>query len=405
MKKLLSILSISGIVILASCYGGKAQTTTTTTTTSEVTPTTTAEPATTTTTSSTTTAEPTTSNTEPVANTSTDPVATTTEPVTTTTEPVVNTTTEPVTTTTDVTTTTTQAETIDYANELFISEFYNINFKEHVYTVAGTNNNKAIELYNPSNETIDLSKYTVKWFSNGSTEEKGHMDLEGSLAPKTCYTLVNKYATDFLKINGDVEGEVYIGPKSAVGLYKNGQLIDVFGTIGASYDSNDEFVINGEEAATDVHNVKRNDEARGSVTFVDTDWTVARDGDGSTLGIHEDDQTNNSTYKATSEQITFFNDFVDNLVTDFDNNHPYTGDKLDLLYEYEGYKFEYNFAVNGVPVVSADGTINKEYIKNTSYDGYYTIMITVIMRDSEGNLLYKSDDNNYEYGYVLVYVE
>ena len=49
--------------------------------------------------------------------------------------------------------------------------------------------------------------------------------------------------------------------------------------------------------------------------------------------------------------------------------------------------------------------VSKEYIKNTSYDGYYTIMITVTMRDSEGNLLYKSDDNNYEYGYVLVYVE
>ena len=42
--------------------------------------------------------------------------------------------------------------------DLFISEY-----------VEGSYNNKAIELYNPTNETIDLSKYSLSRWSNGST--------------------------------------------------------------------------------------------------------------------------------------------------------------------------------------------------------------------------------------------
>ena len=42
--------------------------------------------------------------------------------------------------------------------ELFISEY-----------VEGSYNNKAIELYNPTNEALDLSKYSLSRWSNGST--------------------------------------------------------------------------------------------------------------------------------------------------------------------------------------------------------------------------------------------
>ena len=394
MKKVLSLLSISGLVILTGCFGGNAATKTLT------------NPATTQGIVTTSALEPTTTNAIQGVSTTTEPVIQTssTEPATqTSTTEVTSTTTEPIiTSTTVVTTTTTQGEVIDYANELFISEFYNINFKEHVYTVAGTNNNKAIELYNPSNETIDLSNYTVKWFSNGSTEEKGHMDLEGSLAPKTCYTLVNKFATDFLKINGDVEGEIYIGPKSAVGLYKNGQLIDVFGTIGASYDSNDEFVINGEEAATDVHNVKRNDGARGSVTFVDTDWIVSRDGDGSTFGIHEDDETNNSQSQAstgpTQEQLEYFHTFI----SENYYNEDFKDTKLNIITEKDGYTFEYDFTQwSSDPIIGDDGTIDMDYVNS---QGYGFVYIFVKMKDANGNVIYETNDNdNDSYGYIYIY--
>ena len=43
-------------------------------------------------------------------------------------------------------------------NDLFISEY-----------VEGWSNNKALEIYNPTDEAIDLSAYMVIRYSNGST--------------------------------------------------------------------------------------------------------------------------------------------------------------------------------------------------------------------------------------------
>ena len=56
-------------------------------------------------------------------------------------------------------------------SNLFISEY-----------VEGWSNNKAIELYNPTNETIDLSNYALSRWSNGGTTPQRTV-LEGAVAP------------------------------------------------------------------------------------------------------------------------------------------------------------------------------------------------------------------------------
>ena len=56
-------------------------------------------------------------------------------------------------------------------SNLFISEY-----------VEGWSNNKAIELYNPTNETIDLSNYALSRFGNGGTTPQRTV-LEGAVAP------------------------------------------------------------------------------------------------------------------------------------------------------------------------------------------------------------------------------
>ena len=61
--------------------------------------------------------------------------------------------------------------------DLFISEY-----------VEGTYNNKAIELYNPTNETIDLSKYTLSRWSNGSTTPL-QTTLEGAIEPHSAFVI------------------------------------------------------------------------------------------------------------------------------------------------------------------------------------------------------------------------
>ena len=58
--------------------------------------------------------------------------------------------------------------------ELFISEY-----------VEGVGTNKALEMYNPTANTIDLTQYIVVRFSNGSTTASSNyaVQLVGSIAP------------------------------------------------------------------------------------------------------------------------------------------------------------------------------------------------------------------------------
>jgi len=66
-------------------------------------------------------------------------------------------------------------------NELFISEY-----------VEGSRNNKALEIYNPTTNAIDLSKYRVTRWQNGSAAWTAQMSdvLSGSIQPKDAMVLV-----------------------------------------------------------------------------------------------------------------------------------------------------------------------------------------------------------------------
>lgn len=65
--------------------------------------------------------------------------------------------------------------------EIFISEY-----------IEGWSNNKAIELYNPTNEEVDLSNYRLERYSNGSTVAGAdkQLNLSGVMPPISCYVIV-----------------------------------------------------------------------------------------------------------------------------------------------------------------------------------------------------------------------
>lgn len=66
-------------------------------------------------------------------------------------------------------------------SDLFISEY-----------VEGWSNNKALEIYNPTSSTINLSNYFVARYSNGSTTASGAnaIQLNGTVAPYDVYVAV-----------------------------------------------------------------------------------------------------------------------------------------------------------------------------------------------------------------------
>lgn len=64
--------------------------------------------------------------------------------------------------------------------ELFISEY-----------VEGSGNNKAIEVYNPTTGTINMSNYRLVRYSNGSATGSDSTDLVGSVASYSTFIIAN----------------------------------------------------------------------------------------------------------------------------------------------------------------------------------------------------------------------
>lgn len=66
-------------------------------------------------------------------------------------------------------------------SDIFISEY-----------VEGWSNNKALELYNPTNQSVDLSNYFVSRYRNGlnQAEVENSVQLSGTIAPYSTYVAV-----------------------------------------------------------------------------------------------------------------------------------------------------------------------------------------------------------------------
>ena len=132
----------------------------------------------------------------------------------------------------------TNAQITDCA-ELFFSEY-----------VEGPSQNKAIEIYNPTNTSVDLSDYKVERFSNGATNSAGGgvTMLSGILAPGDAFVLTNGETDaagqfgfcdpalialgDFSEPNGSYPTPMHMNGNDALALTKNGDIIDVFGKLG-----------------------------------------------------------------------------------------------------------------------------------------------------------------------------
>ena len=72
-------------------------------------------------------------------------------------------------------------------SDLFFSEY-----------VEGSHNSKALEIYNPTNQIVDLSKYWIARYSNGSSTYTtgGITQLEGFLPPHDVFVFVNGQTED-----------------------------------------------------------------------------------------------------------------------------------------------------------------------------------------------------------------
>ena len=144
-------------------------------------------------------------------------------------------------------------------NEIFISEY-----------VEGSGNDKALELYNPTGNAIDLTGYRIERFSNGqaTSSQGGVTNLTGTIAAYSTFVIVNGQMTSTPsspacspalqdladQLDGVYPAPTYMNGNDAIVLFKNSAIVDIFGKTGdasmiSAYGWSDEFPYDGSAGA------------------------------------------------------------------------------------------------------------------------------------------------------------
>lgn len=143
--------------------------------------------------------------------------------------------------------------------------------------IEGSSYNKAIELYNPSVNDIDLSGYTLELYSNGNTVANASVELSGSVTSEGTFVVANPKAdTQILNVADVQNGSVLnFNGDDALVLKKNGEIVDSFGQVGV--DPGSEWNNNG-VGTKDETLVRSMDVGCGDVNALDAfdpslEWT------------------------------------------------------------------------------------------------------------------------------------
>lgn len=122
-----------------------------------------------------------------------------------------------------------------YNRQLIISKY-----------VEGTDNNKAIELTNLSDEIVDLSEYKLDVYENGSETVTSTLALTGTLAVGETFVIVHPSADQGLLDKADLTSNIltFDGNDAVAISFKNDRLVDIIGTpgFGIFYLSNETYV-------------------------------------------------------------------------------------------------------------------------------------------------------------------
>ncbi|KAF2509514.1 T9SS type A sorting domain-containing protein [Flavobacterium zhairuonense] len=101
--------------------------------------------------------------------------------------------------------------------------------------IEGSGNNKALEIANNTGASVNLSAYTIKKQTNGAGSWSTGLALTGTLATGSKFVIVNSsisstcFSTSAANISTTAT-ELTFNGNDAVGLFKNGVLIDIIGT-------------------------------------------------------------------------------------------------------------------------------------------------------------------------------
>ncbi len=156
--------------------------------------------------------------------------------------------------------------------ELFFSEY-----------IEGGSYNKAIEIYNPTGATVDLSDYSLDIYMNGATESSGSVTLSGNLASGDVFVVYNSGSIVAISDEGDLSNNTIanFNGDDVVTLSKNGVMIDSFGVVGNT---------NGNDFAKDKTFVRNATIVSGNTTYTVSEWTEYAKDTTDYIGSHTCDE-------------------------------------------------------------------------------------------------------------------
>ncbi|NCA84497.1 MAG: hypothetical protein EOM83_02875 [Clostridia bacterium] len=134
----------------------------------------------------------------------------------------------------------------------------------------GSSNNKYIEIYNPTEYTVDMTSFTVRLGSNGGAWGNTYSFGSVQLAAGDVFVIANSGSDPIILAEADATSTVtYFNGNDALGLFKDGVLIDVIGIQGE--DPGTAWPVAGITNATGEHTLVR----KANICSPTTDWALS----------------------------------------------------------------------------------------------------------------------------------
>jgi len=166
-------------------------------------------------------------------------------------------------------------------NDLFISEY-----------IEGSSYNKAVEIYNGTEDAVDLSQYALVFYFNGNSTGSD-LTLDAiTLEPGETFTVVHSSAApELLALANQTSGIGSFNGDDVIILEKNGMVIDSMGTLGVDPGVSWSCA----EGSTANHTLRRkNDVCNGDADETDSfdicvEWEFLPNDTFDGLGSHDSD--------------------------------------------------------------------------------------------------------------------
>ncbi|MHA7879968.1 MAG: ExeM/NucH family extracellular endonuclease [Saccharospirillum sp.] len=101
--------------------------------------------------------------------------------------------------------------------------------------IEGSSNNKALELYNAGDTSLDLGPYVVELYSNGNTTVQNSLNLSGTLGAGEVYVIANSSATsDILNVADVTSSVTFFNGNDVLLLQRERTVVDRIGQLGNS---------------------------------------------------------------------------------------------------------------------------------------------------------------------------